>query len=561
MKTSVTFCFLVVFSFHLNLKAQDTQAFEFVTWPHSVSSFGTGEMGVASLTNDDALVYNPAKLTLTNNTKFSFYRNPFQLVIYVPISSYTLYHNVPNVGSFALNYENQDYGEFRGTIIDPSNPQGYVETGMIHVYQNSFAAGYAKNFSENFSAGIQFRYSYWHFREVVAEGFLVSLGGFYNPDFCSRLTLGFSLMNLGPAVKFESEQFINGAHYDPPPARLNLGINFTAAENNYFTLPLSLGIWKPFDERNDDGEGQSSFKTVFTDWKDFPNDASLHTGLSFVWKPLCFDDNFGFFQEFYAGNYSSGIKTHLQNFYTHGMNFGLEFYGFKFSAGYSGISHNVHYPNYGQWVFPYETFQFTLELNENLLFNKTIMEKDHSVIECVILSLGLGGSVRLSDLQPSYPPFLEYSTNNSLNYSIEASFYFNNKSALVSSVAYSSIPNEIKYTIFLLEDAEYTEESKVESFSFFSSYRYHPIDGFNILFAQGGLGIFRFNPVIKGSPRYDYKTAMQLATGLALDFLKPVIITPMVDYNFILFPSMGDAPRMQGYNQFNFNLKFGYKIF
>jgi hypothetical protein len=559
MKTSVTFCFLVVFSFHLNLKAQDTQAFEFVTWPHSVSSFGTGEMGVASLTNDDALVYNPAKLTLTNNTKFSFYRNPFQLVIYVPISSYTLYHNVPNVGSFALNYENQDYGEFRGTIIDPSNPQGYVETGMIHVYQNSFAAGYAKNFSENFSAGIQFRYSYWHFREVVAEGFLVSLGGFYNPDFCSRLTLGFSLMNLGPAVKFESEQFINGAHYDPPPARLNLGINFTAAENNYFTLPLSLGIWKPFDERNDDGEGQSSFKTVFTDWSDFPNDLSLQTGLSFIWKPLYFNDNFAFFQEFYAGNISTGIKTNIQNFYTHGLNTGLEFYGYKFTAGYAGVAHNVHYPNYLQWTFPYETFQLSFEVNDDLLFKRNTSQESKPLLKHIILSLGLGQTVRFGKAKSHTVEVFKYSAEDNLNYNFECAFYFNDNNALLSSISYNRIFFDISYASLKLI------ESKFETFSFFSSYRYHLLENFHPLFLQGGLGVIRINPVVKSSPRYDYKTAVQAAAGLTLDYLDPLIITPVIDYNFILnftaYPPVSDAPRILGYNQFNFNLKFGYKIF
>jgi hypothetical protein len=563
MKNSIVLSCLVIISLQLNLKAQGThtQAFDFVTWPHSVSGLGAGQMGVASLTNDDALVYNPAKLSLTTNTRFSFYRNPLQVFIPAPLTSYTLYHNVPGVGSFAINFENQDYGEFIASIIDPDNPQGYTDE-RAHDYNNSFAAGYARTFSENFSAGIQFRYAYWHFRKIIEEAFLISLGGLYTPDFCERrFTFGFSLMNLGPAVKFELEQLANENHFDPPPTRLNLGVNFTAVENNYFTLPLSLGIWKPFDERNDDGEGQSSFKTIFSDWSDFPNDVSLQTGLSFIWKPLYFSDDFAFFQEFYTGNISTGIKTHLQNFYTHGTNIGLEIHDFKFSAGYAGVAHNVHYPNFLQWTFPYETFQLTFELNDNLLFGKDMPAKYNPKLHGFIISLGLSESVRLNDLQPGNPPFIEYSTKNSLNYSAEVSFYFNEKNALISSFAYSSIPNEIKYTILLLEDMEFTEKSKVESFFFFTSYRYHPIDEFNSFFIQGGLGIFRFNPVIKSSPRYDYKTSVQLTAGLMLDFLNPVILIPALDYNFVLFPSTGDAPRIKGFNQFNPGFKIGYRIF
>jgi len=561
MKTSIILTFLFTLPLQLNLKAQGTftQVFDFVTWPHSVSSFGAGEMGVASLTSEDALVYNPAKLSLTKNTRFSFYRNPLQVVRPVPLSSYTLYHNVPDVGSFAINYENHDYGEFLAGIFDPGNPQGYIDE-LVHDYYNSFAAGYARNLSENFSAGIQFRYTYWHLREVIAETFLISLGGLYTPDFCERrFTLGFSLMNLGPAVKFESEQFVNGAHYDPPPARLNLGINFIAAENNYFTLPLSLSIWKPFDERNDGEEGQSAFKTIFSDWSDFPNDASLQTGLSFIWKPLYFNDNFAFFQEFYAGNFSTGIKTHLQNFYTHGANIGLEFYGYKFSAGYAGVSHNVHYPNYLQWTFPYETFQFTFELNDDLLFKRNTLQQAKPLLDHVILSLGLGQTVRLGKAKTYTIEDFTYSAEDNLSYYFEGAFYFDKNNALVSSISYNRILFDFSYISFRLL------ESKFETFSIFSSYRYHFLENFQMLFVQGGFGIIRVNPVIKTEPRYDYNTAVQAAAGLTIDFLDPFIITPIVDYNFILnfiaFPPVNDAPRIQGYNQFNFNLKFGYKIF
>lgn len=561
MKTSVVLSSLIILSFQLKLNAQ-TQAFDFVTWPHSVSSFGTGEMGVASLTNDDALVYNPAKLSLTQNSKFSFYRNPLGLVRYVPQSSYTIYHTIPDVGSFAINYENWDFGEFLAGRIDPNNPQGFIDE-LVHDYENSFAAGYARSFSENFSAGIQFRYSYWHLREIIAEGFFLSLGGLYNPDFCERkFTFGFSLMNLGPAVKYESGAIEGATYYEPPPTKLNIGINFTAAENDYFSFPLSLGISKPFDERDENGQGQSSFKTIFTDWQDFPNDAALHTGLSFIWKPLSFAENFAFFQEFYAGNFSNGIKTHLQNFYTHGANIGLEFYGYRFSAGYAGVSHNVHYPNYLQWVFPYETFQFTFELNSDLLFNENSVQKNKPLLDYIILSLGIGETIRLGKAKtysiPALSGSFKYAADNNLNYNFEAAFYFNKHNALVSSIVYNSIPFGFSYGPFKLE-------SNIETFSIFTSYRSHILQNFHMFFLQTGLGIIRENPVIQSEPKYDYNTAFQASAGLTLDFLDPFIITPVIDYNFILnfiaYPPVSEPPRILGYNQFNFNLKLGYKIF
>jgi hypothetical protein len=74
------------------------------------------------------------------------------------------------------------------------------------------------------------------------------------------------------------------------------------------------------------------------------------------------------------------------------------------------------------------------------------------------------------------------------------------------------------------------------------------------------MGIYRWNPVVKSEPRYDYETALQFSTGLMFDNLNPIVITPYIDYNLFLYPTTGSAPRIQGHNQFNFALKLGVKI-
>jgi hypothetical protein len=445
-----------------------------------------------------------------------------------------------------------DLGEV--IVTTEFNPEGTGE--KFHYYERSFSAGYARNLGDNLSAGIQFRYAYVNFYEATNKEFFVSLGLLYNPDFWNKkINFGFSLMNLGTAVKtelinIEGEKF---THYDPPPTKLNLGINLITTENNYFTLPINLSISKPFDER-DNGEGQSSFKTLFSDWGDFPNDASLHTGISFIWKPLRLGDNFSFFQKFYFGNFSDGIKTQLQNFYNHGVNIGIEFYEYKFSMGYSGVSHNVHYQNYLRWVFPYETFQFTFELNDNLLFHRENSEEREPLLERIVLSVGLGYNIRLGIAKGYEVSPYKLSYVNNFIYSFEASFYFNKRNALISSLAYNSVPFDISYGSFKFID------TKLETLSLFSSYRYHPLENFKYLFIQGGMGIYRWNPVVKSEPRYDYETALQFSTGLMFDNLNPIVITPYIDYNLFLYPTTGSAPRIQGHNQFNFALKLGVKI-
>jgi len=364
-------------------------------------------------------------------------------------------------------------------------------------------------------------------------------------------------MNLGSAVKYEMTLPLSGetfVYYDPPPSKLNLGIYFIATENDYFTLPVNLSISKPFDERDDNGDGQSSFKTFFSDWSDFPNDASLHSGILFIWKPLRLSESISFFQEFYFGNYSDGIKSGITNFYNLGANIGIEFYEYKFSMGYAGVSHNVHYQNFFRWVFPYETFQFTFELNDDLLFRKNEQVGSKPLLESIILSFALGHTARLGIAQGYNLSGYKVTSGNNFSYSLESAFYLNKRNALISSLTYNSIPYDISYGSFRLLD------TKIETFSFFSSYRYHPLEQFWNLFIQGGLGIYRWNPVQKSEPRYDYKTAVQLSTGLMLDVMEPLVVTPFFDYNLFLFEATGSAPRMQGHNQIIFGLKIGYRF-
>jgi hypothetical protein len=549
------FNLLIVLTFGFNLSAQGTQAFDFITEPHSVSSFGSGEQGVTNLSNDDALIYNPSKISLTDYTKLSYFRNPYQLIgRSLPQSNFTVYIKADSINSFAASYDIWDLGDL--AVRSTDNPLGFTDSRLS---ERSFSAAYSRSLSNYLAAGIQLRYAYWDNPSIKANGFFLSFGLLYTLEQDKRFTFGFSLMNLGPAVKYESPVSVQHDFYEPPPAQLNLGANFISAENNYFSLPLSLSISKPFDKRNSEGQGESSFKTIFSDWSDFPDDAALHTGFSFIWKPLDLGNNFAFSQEFFAGNYSNGIKTNLVNYYTHGFNIILHYSGYKFDIGYAGISHNVHYPSYLQWNFPYETFQFSLGIDNGLIFKQIVPDKKHPALESIIISSGLGETVRLGKANSYTIENFKYSTENTLSYFFEGAFYFDKNNALVSSLAYNPFRFSFTYLSYKLID------SKFETFSFYSSYRYHLLENFHPLFIQGGLGIIRINPVIKSSPRYDYKTAFQFAAGLKLDFLDPFIITPIIDYNlimnFITFPPVQDAPRILGYNQFNFNLKFGFKIF
>ncbi len=245
---------------------------DYLNYPQSVASLGMGEQGVALLSNDDALVYNPANLVYTRHASLSYFAQPVYVFMDVGriISLHSMFE-IKNVGYFGVSYQNWTQGEFVVSSFD--NPDGNGE--KYKSYERNFSVAYARNFSNEFSVGLQVRYSYLNLGYGSASELLISSGLNYRPEsLCNKLNLGFSLTNFGPAVKYEAESPIVASYesrtfYDPPPSRLNLAINYLAIENSYFSLPLSLGISKIFDKREDNGDGQSSFKTLFTDWKEF----------------------------------------------------------------------------------------------------------------------------------------------------------------------------------------------------------------------------------------------------------------------------------------------------
>jgi len=294
----------------VRINAQGTQAMYYLNYPRSMYSLGMGEQSVALRTSEDALNYNPANLVFIEQPTISFFHQPFQMASYLwgmkfPLNSYAAHFKIKNIGAFGVEYVDWDWGEQKYFDYDGTR----IVEKTSHTYERSFSIGYARELCENFSAGIQLRYaksSLGGFAtaeefSASAEKLFVSAGLNYSPQFLeNKLNIGFSLTNFGSTV-----WYIDEAQSDPPPSKLNLGIGFVPIENNFYSLETQLAFSKQFDAQ----PSESSFKGLFNDWKDFPNDATLHTGIAFNWKSLDLGNGFAFFQEFYLGNYSVGNKT------------------------------------------------------------------------------------------------------------------------------------------------------------------------------------------------------------------------------------------------------------
>jgi hypothetical protein len=476
----------------------------------------------------------------------------------MPMNDYSAYFNAGKTGSFGIDYNDWSLGE-----LVPSTGNIKYEKN----YERSISLGYARLISNNFGIGASLRYCFALIGDSKYNASLFSIGAFNHFNFLNRKWhAGFSIMNLGSAVEYPvpNQPILilpnQTKLYGSPPTFLSLGLKTNAIKTNFITLPVSFSIAKPFDKIDDNGQGQSSFKTLFTDWKDFPNDASISPGFALEWNTLNLGDGFYFNQNIYVGNYSDGVKSGLVNYYTHGIEMSLTYNGLKLTAGYSGVWHNPMAQNYLQWQFPYETFQFSLSANPDI-FSHTSNEVSQSDFsknsvkpKNIILTFGVGQLFRVGTAKLILIQGMDIEQKNNVEYSIESTFYLNNKAALVMSFSYNSLPFDASYLNYSFISM------KIETLTLASAFRYHPFEGLENFFVQGGLGIARLNPVIPTSPRYYYTTELNAAVGYNIDFQSGFVIEPVINYELLLLDAWENHSRISGNNQFNLGIRLGYKF-
>lgn len=547
---TLLFIFLI---FPIESFSQLEAAMFYLNFSRSAASIGLGEQGVASQSNLDALNFNPANLIYTNDIQLSYFRNPFYSYYNdFPFTSLKSFFKIPDFGYFGIEYLDWNLGNF--ALTSSEHPEIVKQ---IEVYERSFSIGYARNISDEFALGVQARYAKSKLG-VPFEKFFISTGLKYAYQIFNKpIVLGFSLTNFTSAIEYVVENFSNS---DPPPSDLKLGVSFTPIENHFHSIEFQFEVSKYITER-EGNKGQSAFKSLYTDWQDFPEDVTVHTGLAFRWLPLTLGNGFSFFQEFYLGNISTGPKSGIANFFTHGAVIGLKYNGVSISTGYAGWWHNVVPANYYfPQKLPRETFQFNVGIDQGLIFSGTEETPFSLILENIILSTGPSYTFRLGrSKEENYNYWGMYwgiKYKNSLSYSIEGDFYIDESNALISNFSYQSVSFDVSYWYF----SPLPIKSKIETFSFSSLYRYHPLETFQPLFIQGGLGIIRANPILLTYPKYDYRTYLTAGVGALVELSENIYMKPGINFTSIFSKVSGAAPRLGSYNQFDVSVKLGYQV-
>ena len=117
-----------------------------------------------------SLFFNPASMAgMDGNVHVAFNDLQFITDIHYIGASAAFKPGTGNLGVFGVSVMSVDYGEFIGTIR-ANNEQGFVETGNYSPTALSVGFGYARSFSDRFSAGAQLKYAY----QNIGDGFVTA---------------------------------------------------------------------------------------------------------------------------------------------------------------------------------------------------------------------------------------------------------------------------------------------------------------------------------------------------------------------------------------------------
>lgn len=528
-----------------------TSAFYSLQVPHSVTATAFGDQGVASMNPFDAIQYNPANLAYVSSIEFSFFKNPWKIIgLDMPLINLALISSYEKFGTLGISYSYHNYGLVDVPIAVPSDFLVlFFPTNSYHAYERSLSLSYATHLSEQVALGAQLLYAWRKYPLFNGENhidkLMVGIGlSFVPASLNNRLNVGLSFMNFGQRVEYE-----NGEN-DPVPAFMALGVQAKPVETNFYDIAASLSVSKPFDKR--DGppsyDTHSSFKLLFTDWDDFPEDATIHIGSGILWKPILLGAGLSFFQEMYFGYYSTGPKSWYDCFYTHGAKVGVCIYGVKIGAGYGGKWFNKNEGSSIDHEYPWETFQ--IDLSTTLFHNSPVIyEKPKNIVLSTGYSYGIPiGRMKKTEFQvepPFEPPYLTFSMKSI--WSLEAAFYLDDRFALLTSGSYSRMKAKL-----VMESL--TFDSPIETGTFASGFRYHFLEP---LFFQASVGILWLNPTNPAVPRYSYWSFDELMLGCALP-VSHLTLTPRIGLRTMLMKVA--ESRVGGYNLIEAGVSVGYEF-
>lgn len=169
-------------------------AFDFLRLDANARPVGMGGAYTALATDANALLYNPAGLARVSANEATFMHNQYAQGVGQQYVGVALKRGL----GFQLNYAS--LGDVPRTTISQPGGAG----SRLSVSDLSLGAGYGRALTSDLAVGGGVKYVSESLGDVTANGYAADFGGLYRMTDVKGLTLGASLLNVGPMVKFAS---------------------------------------------------------------------------------------------------------------------------------------------------------------------------------------------------------------------------------------------------------------------------------------------------------------------------------------------------------------------
>ncbi len=221
-----------------NVKLAQT-GFKFMNVSADPRAVAMGEAVTSVTGNSMAQFYNPAGMArMTSFTHVAFSTTQWIADINHQHASLSFAPFNGDYGVLGFSLHTVDYGLIEGTVLDPSQPDGYSELGDVSPTAFSVGAGYARALSDRFSVGGNINFVHQDLGKTplttagitdaskrpsnTVEVLSFDFGMLYNTGYKS-LNFAMSVRNFSKEVKFQREGF-------QLPLIFRIGISMNAME-------------------------------------------------------------------------------------------------------------------------------------------------------------------------------------------------------------------------------------------------------------------------------------------------------------------------------------------
>jgi hypothetical protein len=201
-------------------------------------STGSADAGIANVNGLEATFTNIAGLAYTKKTQIKFNYTNWLGNTGIRFLSAGLAQRISETSVISVSIQSMNFGEIDITTVEL--PEGGV--GVFSPRVNVFNVGYAKQFTNSISGGINFKVISESISNLKANGVAIDAGIRYVTGEQEQIKFGIALKNVGPTMRYKGDGLATQINYVSTGGKATL-----EQRSQAFEMPSLLNIGGSYD--------------------------------------------------------------------------------------------------------------------------------------------------------------------------------------------------------------------------------------------------------------------------------------------------------------------------